>query len=297
MSDNQDLLSVTAFVSALLHAAIILGISFKLPDLAARSNTDNTLDVVLLNTTNNEKPDNADIVSTTDNAGGGRDQKEASSPLPYIPTEPTPVQVVEKTAKQQPNNRISPDKLITAVNSDVSLPKVSPDDVTLESTETLTGPDPLTTKSRKQLEKERLAAKIAENWENYQKIPKKAYLSPSTTAHDATEYLHKWKERVTTVGNANYPIQAKAKKLTGTLILTVEINKNGTINNIIINSPSEHKLLNDTALRFVRNASPFDSFPDADYFKNIDILVITRAFHFLPGNRITSTAESPNLFQ
>jgi len=295
MNDNQDLISATAFVSALIHAAIILGISFKLPDLAARSNTDNTLDVVLLNTTNNEKPDDAETVSTTNNAGGGKDQKEASSPLPYVPTQPSPNQVVKKTAKQQPNNQLSPDKLITALNSDISLPKVSPDKVTLESVETLNGPDPLTTKSRKQLERERLAAKIAENWENYQKIPKKAYISPTTTAHGAAEYLNKWRQRVTTVGNANYPIQAKAKKLTGTLILTVEINKNGTISNIIINNPSKHKLLNDTALRFVRNASPFDSFPDDEYFKNIDILVITRAFHFLPNNRITSTAErTPN---
>ena len=296
MTENQDLISATAFISALLHAAIILGISFKLPDLAARSNTDNTLDVVLLNTTNNEKPDDAEIVASTDNAGGGKDTKEASSPLPYIPTDPSPFQIVEKVAKQQPNNEISPDKLITSLNSDIKLNKTTPKNVTLESVEEIIGDDPLTTKSRRQLEKERLAAKIAERWENYQKIPKKAYLSPTTTAHDAAEYLNKWKQRVVTVGNANYPIQAKAKKLTGTLILTVEINQNGTINDLHINNPSKYKLLNDTALRFVRNASPFDAFPNTDYFNNIDILVITRAFHFLPGNRITSTAEIPNQF-
>jgi len=95
---------------------------------------------------------------------------------------------------------------------------------------------------------------------------------------------------VVAVGNANYPIKVKAEKLTGTLILTVEINRNGTINALHIKNPSKHKLLNDTALRFVRDASPFSSFPDSEYFKTIDILVITRAFHFLSGNRLTSTA-------
>jgi len=272
MTKNQDLLSATAFVSALLHAGLILGISFKLPDLAARSNTDNTLDVVLLNTTNNEKPDEADVISATDNAGGGEDQKEASSPLPYIPTEPSPVQVVEKNAKQQPENILSPDKLITSLNSDIQLKKTNPNEITLESPDVREGEDKLTTKSRKQIEKERLAAKIAERWENYQKIPKKAFLSPTTTAHDAAEYLNNWKQRVVKVGNANYPTQAKSKKLTGTLILTVEINRNGTLNNLHINNPSKHRLLNDAALRFVRNASPFDSFPNSDYFKDIDIL-------------------------
>ena len=293
MNKNQDLLSVTAFISALLHAGLILGVSFKLPDLAPRSNTDNTLDVVLLNTSNNEKPDDADIISTTDNAGGGEDQKEASSPLPYIPTDPSPVEVVEKNAKQQPDNPISPDTLITALNSDIQVKKETPNEVTLEAIEEVVGDDPFTTKSRRQIEKERLAAKIAERWENYQKIPKKAYLSPTTTAHDAAEYLNKWKERVVKVGNANYPRQAKSRQLTGTLILTVETNQNGTINNLHINNPSKHKVLNDSALRFVRDASPFDSFPNSDYFDDIDILVITRAFHFLPGNKITSTAEAP----
>ena len=295
MTKNQDLLSATAFVSALLHAGLILGVSFKFPELAARSNTDNTLDVVLLNTSNNEKPDEADVISATDNAGGGVDQKEASSPLPYIPTDPSPVEVVEKNAKQQPDNIISPDKLITALNSDIQLKKTTPNEVTLESPNVQEGDDPFTTKSRKQIEKERLAAKIAERWENYQKIPKKAFLSPTTTAHDAAEYLHKWKQGVVKVGNANYPTRAKERKLTGTLILTVEINRNGTLNNLHVNSPSKHKLLNDAAVRFVRNASPFDSFPNSEYFNDIDILVITRAFHFLPGNKITSTAEAPQL--
>ena len=48
-TENRDLLSVTAFFSALIHVVLILGISFKLPDIAARNNTDNYLDVILLN--------------------------------------------------------------------------------------------------------------------------------------------------------------------------------------------------------------------------------------------------------
>jgi len=43
VNENQDLISVTAFFSMLFHAVIILGISFKLPDISARTNTDNSL--------------------------------------------------------------------------------------------------------------------------------------------------------------------------------------------------------------------------------------------------------------
>ena len=290
MKDNQDLISATAFISALVHAVLILGVSFKLPDLAARSNTDNTLDVVLLNSTNNEKPKDAEIVSSTDNAGGGRDDKEASSPLPYIPVNPSPIQTVTKTANQQAINTLSPDQFITAATGDITLQRLTPNETKTQEKEALIGKDKITTKSRRQLEQERLAAKIAQRWEDYNKRPNKAFLSPTTTAHDAAKYLSDWKQKVVAVGNANYPIKVKAEKLTGTLILTVEINRNGTINALHIKSPSKHKLLNDTALRFVRDASPFSSFPDSEYFKTIDILVITRAFHFLSGNRLTSTA-------
>jgi len=290
MNANRDLLNVTAFVSALLHAVVILGVSFKLPDLAARSNTDNTLDVVLLNSTNNETPEKSELVSSTNNAGGGRDDKEASSPLPYIPVDPSQIQTVIKTANQQPNNTVLPDQFITAASSDIILQRLAPNENKTEAAEALQGEDQITTKPQKQLERERLAAKIAQSFQDYQKRPTKAFLSPTTTAHDAAKYLADWKRQVVTIGNANYPIKAKAEKLTGTLILTVEINRNGTINALHIKNPSRHKLLNDTALRFVRDASPFASFPDSDYFSKIDILVITRAFHFLPGNRITSAA-------
>jgi len=292
MTDNRDILGVTAFFSALTHAVIILGISFKLPDLAAQSNTDNTLDVVLLTTNNNEKSDNADNISSTDNAGGGHDDKEAESPLPYKAIAPSPIQTVKKTANQQAANTLSPDQFITAIEGELALKRLSPEEIKFKTKEKLVGPDKITTKSQIQLEKERLAAKLAKSFEDYQKRPNKVFLSPSTKAHGAAEYLSDWKQRVVTVGNANYPTRAKARKLTGTLILTVEINRNGTLNALHIENPSEHKLLNDAAMRFVRNASPFKTFPDSDYFKTIDILVITRAFHFLPGNRLTSSDAS-----
>lgn len=290
MNNNQDLLSVTAFFSALLHAVVILGISFKLPEIASRPNTDNTLDVILLNASNNEKPQDADIVSSKDNAGGGTDEKEASSPLPYIPLDPSPVQSIKKVANQQTINTQSPDQYITARHGEITVQRQTPDKTRLKAQDSLTGKDIITTKSQRQLRMERLAAKIAQNQEDYNKRPRKEYLSPTTVGHGAAEYLAQWKQRVVTVGNANYPIQAKAKNLTGTLILTVEINSNGTISALNVENPSKHKLLNDAAKRFVRDASPFSSFPDTDYFKKFDVLVITRAFHFLPGNRLTSTA-------
>ena len=291
MDQNQDLLSVTAFFSALVHAIIILGISFKLPDIKALENTDNTLDVVLINTPNDEVPVESDTVSTSDNLGGGEDDKEASSPIPYRVVTPSPVQSIKKTATQESNNTKTPDQFITAQTAEVAINKKPQQETKLQSKPKTTGEDRVTTKTQRQLERERLVAKLSQSFEDYSKRPKKEFLSPTTSKHEAAKYLDDWRKKVVAVGNANYPIQAKAKGIYGTLILTVEINRNGTIAAIQINNPSPHKILNDAAMRFVRNASPFDSFPDSINV-DTDILVITRAFHFLENNRLSSSDAS-----
>ncbi|MBT8116052.1 MAG: TonB family protein, partial [Arenicella sp.] len=161
----------------------------------------------------------------------------------------------------------------------------------LRSKDDTIGPDKVNTKSLRQLERERLIAKLSQQWEDYQKRPNKEYLSPSTKQHEAAEYLDRWRKKVEMVGNSNYPKQAQARKLSGTLILTVEINRNGTINSIQVNNPSEHRLLNEAAKRFVRDASPFQPFPD-QIDSGTDVLVITRAFHFLSNNRLSSSDAS-----
>jgi len=288
-SDSQDLLSVTAFFSALVHVAIILGISFKLPDIASLNNADNSLDVILLNTANNEDPLEADTVSTNNNEGGGEDDQEASSPIPFETVQPSPIQSVVKVAEQQEVKKLSPDQFITANKGELSVPKLAPDKTRLKAKAEQKGNDIFTTKSQRRLERERLIAKIRQTEADYNKRPNKVFLSPTTKQHGAAKYLDEWRKRVVTTGNADYPLQIKAKQLTGTLILSVSINPNGTVSDIDILTPSPHKLLNNAAVRFVRDASPFAAFPDEDYFKDIDILVVTRSFHFLPDNRVTSS--------
>ncbi len=291
MNSSLDLLSVTTFFSALFHAVLILGVSFKLPELADTANTDNTLDVILVNNSNNEVPVDAKTISSNNNQGGGEDDKEASSPVPYKPTTGSPIESIKLTAEQKTITSISPDQLITGSGSQLKVERKKPNQTQLEYKVKRKGHDKITTKSARELERERLIAKINKSLEDYSKRPNKEYLSPTTAKHEAARYLDDWRKKVEAVGNSNYPLQAKARSLAGTLILTVEINRNGTIHSIHVNNPSPHKVLNDSAVRFVRDASPFSSFPDEINAKT-DILVITRAFHFLSNNRMSSSDAS-----
>jgi len=288
---QKDLLSVTAFFSAMVHACLILLVTFNAPDIASRPSTDNTLDVVLLNSSNNEKFDDAEIVSSSNNAGGGEFDRESESPQEWKPVTPSEIQSVKKTANQRRQTSLTPDQFITAKQGEISVQRIAPDETQLENKKSTKGPDRFNIDARK-LERERLLAKINQDRIDYGKRPKKEFLSPTTKEHGAAEYLDKWRKRLVEVGNANYPVKIKANKLSGTLILSVEINRNGTINDIEILKPSPHKILNDSALRIVRDASPFEAFPDEEFFRKTDILVITRSIHFLKNNRVTSSSAS-----
>jgi protein TonB len=103
--------------------------------------------------------------------------------------------------------------------------------------------------------------------------------------------MDNWRSRVEQVGNLNFPEQAKANNLTGSLILEVAINPDGSINQLRIIEPSQYKLLDDAALRFVRLAAPFETFPE-EIRETTDILHITRSFHFLEDNRVISSVAA-----
>jgi len=285
---QNDVLSYTAFISAIIHAVVILGITFKLPELAKLENTDNTLDVVLINQSNNERNENAETVSTNDNAGGGTQDKEAETPLPFKAVDPSPIDAVTKSAQAQ-TKAVQQNKLISGDSIKIAKQVVS--EQKLENRQADQGNELLTTKSKRQLERERLIAKITQSQIEYQKRPKRTFLSPSTKQHDAARYLNDWRKQVEYVGNSNYPKQARDKNLAGSLVVDVAINPNGTINAIKILTPSKHKLLNDAALRIIRESAPFKSFPEI-LKKDTDILHITRAFHFLGDNRLTSSDAS-----
>lgn len=288
MNPSNDLLSITGFLSVLMHAVIILGVSFKIPDTANIENSDNTLDVVLVTNTNNITPVSAETVSLNDNEGGGLDEESPSAPRIYKRVNEAPIESRKLIAEANMNTVIEPKQVITNKDSDLMVTKVTPKNEALKSDNPLTGTDKVSTQAKRRLEKKRLIAKLQKDWQDYQQRPRKEYLSPTTKKNEAANYLESWRKKVEQVGNANYPEQARINRLNGTLILSVELNRNGTISSLDILKPSRHKILNDAAIRFVRNASPYASFPD-EMNSEIDIIVITRTFHFLENNSLTST--------
>ena len=138
-----------------------------------------------------------------------------------------------------------------------------------------------------QQETAQLSAEISRFWEEYQKRPRRKFLSARTKEYKYAAYMEAWRARVERVGNLNYPEQAKRKKLTGDLVLDVEIRPDGGVHAINVVRPSGHQVLDDAAMRIVRLAAPYDPFPEK-IRSEVDILHITRTWQFIRGDRLVS---------
>ncbi len=290
MAEKSDIFNIALFFATLIHAIIILGVSFQMPDIAARNNNDNNLEIVLINSSNDIRDDEAQTISVEDNTGGGAQEVEAQTPLPFEAVNPMPIESIQRTASSQTESVVAPDDILLSETSTVVIAQQEATETQIKTPQEATGPDLITTKSVRQLERERLIAKLKKDWVDYQKRPRKEFLSPTTKATEAARYLSKWIEKVQRVGNANMPEQIREQKLVGIVIVSVEIEENGTLSKIVLDRPSRHKVLNDYTKRLLRDASPFDPFPDEEYFKNINVLVITRSFEFDSQQGFTNKA-------
>ena len=92
-------------------------------------------------------------------------------------------------------------------------------------------------------------------------------------------YLESWRRKVERIGRLNYPGQARAKSLYGSLRLLVAIEPDGTLRDVRVVDSSGHKVLDEAAVRIVRLAAPYAPFPPG-MRENTDVLEIVRTWRF-----------------
>ena len=141
--------------------------------------------------------------------------------------------------------------------------------------------DPLEDPSveRRQLQIARLEAQIAKEWQAYQKLPRRKFIGARAEGVVYAEYVEKWRQRIETVGTQNYPQEARRLGMFGSLLLTVSIRADGSVEQIEIDRSSGQQVLDRAALRIVELAGPFSPFPAA-VRSEYDILSITRQWSF-----------------
>jgi protein TonB len=112
------------------------------------------------------------------------------------------------------------------------------------------------------------------------KRPRRKFISATTKEYKYAAYMEAWRSKVERVGNLNYPDQARKQNLSGSLVLDVALNQDGSINEITIRRSSGEKILDDAAIRIVELAAPYGPFPQ--HIKDeTDILHIMRTWQFI----------------
>ncbi len=274
-----DRLGLTLFLAVVIHATVILGVTFstemtRLPQLKTPP-----IEIRLVHQRSDQAPDSADYLAQANLEGGGNleEDQTPSSPafVPLSPQQPgTDVAVREETSPeaQRPRQDTRP------LSSERSDTRVSQLELAPETVRDIPTADQLVARS---LEIASLSAEIDQQMNEYAQRGKHRYIiSAQAQEFRDAAYLDAWRAKIERVGNLNYPEEARRRNLSGKLLLDVAINADGSLNNVTLVRSSGHKVLDDAAMRIVRMAAPFNEFTP-EMRADTDVLHITRTWEFL----------------
>lgn len=272
---TADRLGVTLLFSIVAHAVLALGITFQFEKAPPRLPS---LDVILVQSANSEKPEKADFIAQASNSGGGdadkahRPAQPLSSPVPKATPGIAPIPIEDgapRPTTPSPTELLTQRKSSYAVTTDRQAPQTTPQDPAEREAE------------QRRIEMAQLAQEVQRESEQYAKRPKRKYISANTQEYEFAAYMRAWVARIERIGNLNYPDEARRQQLHGQLVLTVGIDRQGKVKSIDVIQSSGHKILDDAAIRIVRLAEPFPALPDSK--EKIDELYISRTWQFLAG--------------
>ena len=281
---SQDLLTIALFVAALVHAAVILGVSFR--PFLDEMRTPPALEVVLVQQNDrDEQPEEAEYLAQSSQDGGGESEENARPASPFASAQdldtdgvaPNPV-----LASAPPDSAPSSEDTLTSIYAERT---VSSESTPEEPAERELPPD--TVLVEQDLDIARLQAEIDRQQERFAKRPKIKTVNARTTEASSAEYMYRWVEKVERMGNLNYPDAARRAGLEGALVLIVGIHKNGEIESITVDESSGQRVLDDAARRIVELAGPFEPMTGT-LAEETDILYIVRTWEFQSDEQIVS---------
>jgi protein TonB len=321
-----DRLIFTLVFSVIIHLAIILGVSFDATS-PPKNTPLISLDITLAKQQTELAPEQADYLAQVNNEGGGLTDEKSPEPSPEAPIpvteetasstpievapvadepipEPEPLPVVEPTPvvaevtdikpeppKPVPEKTKPPAKQAKVVTQKIAKRKVEQVDLAdivkpVEAMPSLSASD-IMFQARNEIDS--LQQQLDNAAQSLSKRPKKRRISASTKEYAAAAYMKSWEMKVERIGNMNYPQEAKRVGLNGSLMLSVDINPDGSVppNGIVVSRSSGYKVLDDAAVKIVRLGAPYAAIPE-DVLKTSDMLTIIRTWKF-ETNRGLST--------
>lgn len=280
----RDRLSFSLFLAAILHAVVILGITFTFLERGASSHT---MEVTLAQHRSTSAPSKADYLAQFDQQGSGTlEDKKMITATHQSPFHDTTVRDTTRLSSALTTPETQSEQVVTSTqpsSSKVFKEKQEKEQRLTESTEALDK-----TILQKSMEIASLEARLDELRQIHAKRPRiKRLTSLSTKSSVDAYYLNSWRRKIETIGNLNYPEEARKRKIFGSLRLMVAILPNGTVKEIEVLESSGHRFLDNAAIRIVKLASPYAPFPK-ELRQNTDVLEIIRTWQFRKNSSLRS---------
>jgi protein TonB len=279
---RNDLLGFALLVAAALHAVVILGVTFSREQHAQQASK---LEITLAQYKSAQAPQRADYLAQHNQEGSGTLAEKAllttrktADFQDNVIRDISPVQQTaaqrQTSAQQALVSTLAHAEQKTASKNDRETPQQQAEsDVTIQ---------------QRSLEIASLEAKLDIQRQAYAARPRiRRLTSVAAKSSEDAEYLNQWRERIESVGNNNYPEQAREQQIFGDLRLLVALLPNGEVHEIKVLKSSGYKLLDQAAIRIVHLAAPYDAFPP-EIRQHVDVLEIIRTWRF-HKDRLSST--------
>lgn len=115
----------------------------------------------------------------------------------------------------------------------------------------------------------------------------KAVFGVSATGVSWARYVEDWRLKIERIGKRNYPAEARAQNLYGSLELAVVIRADGALQEVRLLRSSGHAVLDQAAQDIVRMAAPYAPFPPtlAAEFRSLEVV---RKWSFTTANQLSA---------
>lgn len=274
---STERLSFTFFLAAVLHAAVIFGVSFGLDK---GSKVAPTLNITLATHKAKNAPEKADFLAqhNQEASGTAKEVKELTTDtradfVDVNINQVSPLPQQKSSQQQTEQTHIVTTRSKSHTNNDLA----DSDDQKEKQDEKEGEVDETAVYST---EYKSLRAKLDTQKQTFANEPRiRRHTSVSSKSAIDAEYLHNWAERVEQIGNKNFPEEALRKGIAGSLRLSVILKPNGSIDSIEIMQSSGYPVLDNAAIQIVRSAAPFEPFP-AQIRKEADLMEIIRTLKF-----------------
>ncbi len=260
-------LQIALGASFAVHA-VLLTVRFVDPESFNRVFEDTPLEVILVNTRSNEKPDKARAIAQTSLAGGGdADKGHATSPLP--PSALTSMGDAAEDA-QKKIDAMQEQQMMLLAQIRRMLATMPPPDPRQPTSD----PDAVARENkRKQLIK--MLAEIERRINEENARPKKRYISPSTREEVYAIYYDGLRRKIEDKGTHNFP-EVAGRKLYGELTMIVTVNFDGKVLATEVAQTSGNLALDRRAVTIARSSGPFGRFSEAMRRRADQIVVVSR---------------------